>query len=101
VAGKHVTVFDYPDGRFEIALKVDYFAITQFDRLSRSVRANIVSNKRLGSVWLSLRRSSSRTQSGAAPVFQGDLTLPTLRSLNPDTLVATRQNCLVQSISNE
>jgi hypothetical protein len=50
VAGKHVTVFDYPDGRFEIRFEGRLLRYTQFDRLSQIRQGDIVSNKRLGSV---------------------------------------------------
>jgi transposase len=50
VAGEHVTVCDYPDGRFKIRFEGRELPYTQFDRLSQIHQGDIVSNKRLGAV---------------------------------------------------
>ena len=50
VAGKHVTVCDYPDGRLKIRFEGRELPYREFDRLSQIHQADIVSNKRLGSV---------------------------------------------------
>jgi len=50
VAGQHVTVFDYPDGRFKIRYEGRELPYSVFDRLSQIRQADIVSSKRLGSV---------------------------------------------------
>jgi hypothetical protein len=50
IAGKHVTVFDYPDGRIKIRFEGRELPYNVFDRLSQIRQADIVSNKRLGSV---------------------------------------------------
>jgi hypothetical protein len=50
VAGKHVTVFDYPDGRFKIRFEGRELPYKVFDRLSQIRQADIVNSKRLGSV---------------------------------------------------
>jgi transposase len=56
VAGKHVTVCDYPDGRFKIRFEGRELPYTQFDRLSQIRQGDIVGNKRLGAV-LTLARN--------------------------------------------
>ncbi len=56
-AGKHVTVCDYPDGRLKIRFEGRELPYTQFDRLSQVHQADIVNNKRLGSVLLLAREA--------------------------------------------
>jgi hypothetical protein len=46
VAGQHVTVFDYPDGRFKIRFDGCELTYTVFDRLSQIRQADIVNSKR-------------------------------------------------------
>jgi hypothetical protein len=48
IAGQHVTVFDYPDGRFKIRYEGRELPYSVFDRLSQIRQADIVNNKRLG-----------------------------------------------------
>jgi transposase len=50
VGGKHVTVCDYPDGRFKIRFEGRELPYKEFDRLSQIHQGDIVNNKRLGSV---------------------------------------------------
>jgi hypothetical protein len=50
VAGKHVTVCDYPDSRLKIRCEGRELPYHQFDRLSQIHQGDIVANKRLGSV---------------------------------------------------
>lgn len=50
VAGEHVTVCDYPDGRFKIRFEGRELPYTEFDRLSQIHQGDIVSNKRLSAV---------------------------------------------------
>lgn len=59
IAGQHVTVFDYPDGRFKIRFEGRELPYTVFDRLSQIRQAEIVNNKRLGSV-LSMAREAQQ-----------------------------------------
>ena len=71
VAGKHVTVCDYPDGRFKIRYEGRELPYTQFDRLSQIQQGEIVANKRLGSVLAfaqqeQLARAERRSQHGPA-----------------------------------
>ena len=60
VAGKHVTVCDYPDGRFKIRFEGRELPYTEFDRLSQVHQGDIVNNKRLGSV-LALAKQLQQT----------------------------------------
>ena len=48
IAGKHVTVCDYLDGRFKIRFEGRELPYTRFDRLSQIRQGDIVANKRLG-----------------------------------------------------
>ena len=48
IAGQHVTVFDYRDGRFKIRYEGRELPYSVFDRLSQIRQADIVNNKRLG-----------------------------------------------------
>jgi hypothetical protein len=48
IAGQHVTVFDYPDGRFKIRYERRELPYSVFDRLSQIRQADVVNNKRLG-----------------------------------------------------
>ena len=48
IAGQHVTVFDYPDGRFKIRYEGRELPYSVFDRLSQIRQADLVNNKRLG-----------------------------------------------------
>ena len=57
VAGQHVTVFDYPDGRFKIRFEGRELPYTVFDRLSQIRQADIVNSKRLGSVLTMAREA--------------------------------------------
>ncbi len=50
VAGKHVMVCDYPDGRLKIRFEGRELPYKEFDRLSQIHQGDIVNNKRLGSV---------------------------------------------------
>jgi hypothetical protein len=56
VAGKHVTVCDYPDGRFKIRFEGRELPYKEFDRLSQVHQGDIVNNKRLGSVLAFVRQ---------------------------------------------
>jgi hypothetical protein len=60
IAGQHVTVFDYPDGRLKIRFEGRELPYTVFDRLSQIRQADIVNSKRLGSV-LTLAREAQLT----------------------------------------
>ncbi|MBS0393405.1 MAG: ISNCY family transposase [Proteobacteria bacterium] len=55
VAGKHVTVCDYPDGRLKIRYEGRELPYKEFDRLSQVHQADVVNNKRLGSVLAFVR----------------------------------------------
>jgi hypothetical protein len=57
VAGQHVTVCDYPDGRFKIRYEGRELPYTVFDRLSQIRQADIVTSKRLGSVLTMAREA--------------------------------------------
>jgi hypothetical protein len=57
VAGQHVTVFDYPDGRFKIRYEGRELPYTVFDRLSQIRQADIVTSKRLSSVLTMARET--------------------------------------------
>jgi hypothetical protein len=57
VAGKHVTVFDYPDGRFKIRFEGRELPYKVFDRLSQIRQADIVNSKSLGSVLMMAREA--------------------------------------------
>jgi hypothetical protein len=57
VAGQHVTVFDYPDGRFKIRFEGRELPYRVFDRLSQIRQADIVNSKRLGSVLTMAREA--------------------------------------------
>jgi hypothetical protein len=57
VAGQHVTVFDYPDGRFKTRYEGRELPYSVFDRVSQIRQADIVNNKRLG-VTLSMARDA-------------------------------------------
>ena len=50
VAGKHVTVCDYPDGSLKIRFEGRVLPYKEFDRLSQIHQGDIVSNKRLSAV---------------------------------------------------
>jgi hypothetical protein len=62
IAGQHVTVFDYPDGRFKIRYEGRELPYSVFDRLSQIRQADIVNSKRLGSVLTMAPRGSTREQ---------------------------------------
>ena len=64
VAGKHVTVCDYPDGRLKIRFEGRELPYTQFDRLSQVRQADIVTNKRLGSVLTLVRQQQLANPEG-------------------------------------
>ncbi len=57
IAGQHVTVFDYPDGRFKIRYEGRELPYSVFDRLSQIRQADIVNSKRLGSVLTMAREA--------------------------------------------
>jgi hypothetical protein len=57
IAGEHVTVFDYPDGRFKIRFEGRELPYKVFDRLSQIRQADIVNSKRLGSVLTMAREA--------------------------------------------
>jgi hypothetical protein len=57
VAGKHVTVFDYPDGRFKIRFEGRELPYKVFDRLRQIRQGDIVNSKRLGSVLTMAREA--------------------------------------------
>lgn len=80
VAGRHVTVYDYPDGRLKIRYEGRELPYTTFDRLTQVRQADVVANKRLGQV-LNLARAEQLAhpeyRSASAPVRRGRLaTLP-------------------------
>jgi hypothetical protein len=71
VAGQHVTVFDYPDGRFKIRFEGRELPYTVFDRLTQIRQADVVANKRLGSVLAMAREAQLTTnekRSSSCPV---------------------------------
>jgi hypothetical protein len=57
IAGQHVTVFDYPDGRFKIRYEGRELPYSVFDRLSQIRQADIVNNKRLGATLAMAREA--------------------------------------------
>jgi hypothetical protein len=63
VAGQHVTVFDYPDGRFKIRFEGRELPYSVFDRLSQIQQADIVNSKRPSSV-LTMAREATLAASG-------------------------------------
>jgi hypothetical protein len=70
IAGQHVTVFDYPDGRFKIRYEGRELPYSVFDRLSQIRQADIVNNKRLGATLTMAReaqRESNERRSKSCP----------------------------------
>lgn len=57
IAGQHVTVFDYPDGRFRIRYEGRELPYSVFDRLSQIRQADIVNNKRLAATLTMAREA--------------------------------------------
>jgi hypothetical protein len=57
IAGQHVTVFDYPDGRFKIRYEGRELPYSVFDRLSQIRQADIVNNKRLAATLTMAREA--------------------------------------------
>jgi hypothetical protein len=70
IAGQHVTVFDYPGGRFKIRYEGRELPYPVFDRLSQIRQADIVNNKRLGatlSMALEFQLASNERRSKSCP----------------------------------
>ena len=70
IAGQHVTVFDYPDGRFKIRYEGRELPYSVFDHLSQIRQADIVNNKRLGATLTMAReaqRESNERRSKSCP----------------------------------
>src|SRR6202046_958754 len=70
IAGQHVTVFDYPDGRFKIRYEGRELPYSVFDRLSQIRQADIVNKKRLGATLTMAReaqRESNERRSKSCP----------------------------------
>ena len=75
-AGRHVTVFDYPDGRLKIRFEGRELPYTVFDRLTQIHQADIVANKRLGAALIlaqadQLGRNEKRSRSCPARPASG------------------------------
>ncbi|MGA2365714.1 MAG: hypothetical protein ABSG12_09505, partial [Steroidobacteraceae bacterium] len=101
IAGKHVTVFDYPDGRIKIRFEGRDLPYNVFDRLSQIRQADIVSNKRLGSVLTMARDAqlaSNERRSKSCP----SRPFPSASSLQQshELLPLARQTALLRSPLN-
>ena len=77
IAGQHVTVFDYPDGRFKIRYEGRELPYSVFDRLSQIRQADIVNNNRLGATLAMARDAQLESNDGGVrAVHQGHFPAP-------------------------
>ncbi len=74
LAGKRVTVVDYPDGRFKIRHEGRELAYREFDKLTHVHQGEIVPNKRLGAMLAMIA-----DQSKAIPQEKRSIKCPTRR----------------------
>jgi hypothetical protein len=82
LAGKRVTVVDYPDGRIKIRHEGRELAYREFDKLTHVHQGEVVTHKRLGAML-----SMIADQSKALPPERRSLKGPTRRYPSPARLV--------------
>jgi len=88
---KRVRVFDYPDGTVAIKFQGNELPYSVFDKVRQVKQADIVSNKRLGSVLQIVKeqqRVKSAERSKSAPQRRGQKRIckETCRMINPGAL---------------
>jgi transposase len=94
---KKVRVYDYPDGTIALKYQGAELPYSVFDKLRQVKQADIVSNKRLGSVLQMVREQQqvrSLQRSKAAPKRRGQQRIckATYRMVNPAALSTTEQS---------